>query len=110
MSVKLLTITLLVFVVYVSATKKSVFENIVKRACGADEFTCKNNIGCADKIWVCDAELDCLDGSDEDGCPTDCSHANMYKCANSKCIPRIYLCDGDNDCGDGSDEATCPSG
>ncbi|XP_059153814.1 low-density lipoprotein receptor-like [Physella acuta] len=111
MSVKLLTITLLAFVVCANASKKSVrtFGSIVKRTCLDDQFTCKD-MECAEASWVCDSERDCLDGSDEAGCPTDCSHQNQFKCANGKCITRVYVCDGDNDCGDRSDEANCPSG
>ncbi|XP_059153269.1 low-density lipoprotein receptor-related protein 8-like [Physella acuta] len=105
MSVKLLTITLLVFVVCVHAGKKS----IVKRACPANTFTCRDNSGCTLSVYVCDTERDCPDGSDEFGCPTDCSHPHQFKCSNGKCIPHIYVCDGDNDCGDQSDER-CPSG
>ncbi|XP_067683258.1 very low-density lipoprotein receptor-like [Haliotis asinina] len=74
--------------------------------CPASEFKCDSH-DCIEVDWLCDSEKDCLDGSDEKNCATDCSGKNQFKCANGKCIPRTYHCDKDNDCGDNSDENEC---
>jgi low-density lipoprotein receptor len=84
--------------------------------------------------WQCDAELDCLDGSDEDDCALfQCAsgeeqvperyHCNLvrncldgsdevgcptFTCDSGELIPEAYECDTDSDCADGSDEAGCP--
>lgn len=83
-------------------------------ACTAQQFQC-TNMNCVESDWVCDTEDDCGDGSDEMGCPTDCSGPNQLLCGNGQCITREFQCDGDNDCGDNTDEkdchkVTCPFG
>jgi hypothetical protein len=51
--------------------------------------------------YVCDAENDCLDGSDE----VDCEY---FVCSNGRSIAESKVCNGLRDCVDGSDEHGCP--
>lgn len=56
---------------------------------------------------VCDGEVDCKDGSDEEDCAAECK-AEEFLCAHGKrCIPKEQVCDGQNDCQDRSDEMNC---
>ena len=58
---------------------------------------------CADgtsiyKIWQCDGENDCLDGSDEENCNAlplrKCDENTEFMCKNSHvCIPKYWTCD-----------------
>jgi Low-density lipoprotein receptor domain class A len=63
---------------------------------------------CIDKQWVCDGNMDCVDGEDEANCH------NVTNLADFKCggqfIPTGWLCDGEQDCEDGSDEKNCKLG
>ena len=73
------------------------------KTCSQDEFRC-NDGKCIAPKFVCDLDLDCLDGSDEASCPMPtCGPAN-FQCNSSMCIPQLWACDGDPDCDDGSDE------
>ena len=75
---------------------------------GEPAFTC----GSGEQILEsskCDFQDDCMDGSDEVGCP------NVFMCMNGAKIPEGFKCDGELDCcegepncGDMSDEAGCP--
>jgi len=42
-------------------------------------FTCGDG-GCALQAWTCDGDLDCEDGSDEEGCRTHYAFNNQLLC------------------------------
>ena len=62
---------------------------------------------------MCDNNLDCTDGSDEnpvvcdEECPDDYFQCSLHRF----CIPSRFVCDGDYDClvNDTSDEENCKS-
>lgn len=61
-------------------------------------------------VWVCDADADCADGSDEGAaCATRRCARTEFRCASGRCVPREWLCDGEPDCPGGEDEAQCPA-
>lgn len=68
--------------------------------------------------WVCDGDIDCQDGLDEEGCTgqINCDTVSQFQCRN-RCIPVQWACDGEEDCNGGEDEVTamcekmlCPPG
>ena len=85
------------------------FISVVDNTCAPSAFTCGHG-ECIPAHWKCDKQSDCVDGSDEQNCPsqapTSCP-ASFFTCDNHLCIPRSWLCDTDNDCADGSDEKNC---
>ncbi|XP_059177964.1 low-density lipoprotein receptor-related protein 8-like [Physella acuta] len=101
MSVKLLAITLLVFVVYINTDAKGIIE--WPENCNEDYFMCPNG-GCFPNLFRCNSLNDCGDNSDEEDCPPDCGHENAFRCTNGQCIPSFYVCDGRPHCYDTSDE------
>ncbi|PVD30337.1 hypothetical protein C0Q70_09601 [Pomacea canaliculata] len=73
---------------------------------GEHKFHCKNG-KCVSRSFICDAENDCGDNSDEVDCRGTCRE-DQFQCADGiKCISANWECDGDNDCGDKSDELHC---
>uniref|UniRef100_A0A914DZH1 EGF-like domain-containing protein n=1 Tax=Acrobeloides nanus TaxID=290746 RepID=A0A914DZH1_9BILA len=73
-------------------------------ACGGDDAKCIS------KLWYCDGEKDCGDGSDEPGveiCGQRICPVGEFQCNNHNCTRPFQLCDGQDDCGDGSDEVDC---
>ncbi|RWS22323.1 basement membrane-specific heparan sulfate proteoglycan core protein-like isoform X5, partial [Leptotrombidium deliense] len=82
--------------------------NITRTKCRSDDqMQCKDG-SCIDSIRVCDAHIDCVDGSDEIGCPygRDCKD-DEFRCANGDCIQSHNRCNNERDCSDGSDELNC---
>uniref|UniRef100_A0A3B5MAA9 Uncharacterized protein n=1 Tax=Xiphophorus couchianus TaxID=32473 RepID=A0A3B5MAA9_9TELE len=77
--------------------------------CKADQARCQSG-ECISRIFICDGERDCQDGSDELRCgtPSPCE-PNEFKCKNGRCALKLWRCDGDNDCDDNSDETNCPT-
>lgn len=86
------------------------FVFVVDNSCASSAFTCGHGGECIPAQWRCDKQNDCMDGSDEQNCPTHAPTscpASLFTCDNNLCISRTWLCDTDNDCGDGSDERNC---
>ncbi len=90
--------------------------------CPATAFACADGSGCVPGYEVCNAQLACTDGSDEepglclpprrwrfliggggggggDRCP--------FRCANGHCRATDVVCSGSDGCGDDSDERLC---
>ncbi|UYV71548.1 SORL1, partial [Cordylochernes scorpioides] len=74
--------------------------------CNVGYFACKSG-GCMPNSWICDLEMDCIDGSDEQNCPNVTCNEGDFKCKNGRCIKGAFVCDFDDDCKDGSDEENC---
>ncbi|XP_043922260.1 SCO-spondin-like [Protopterus annectens] len=77
---------------------------VIRKPCSEYEFPCGSG-ECTPLGWVCDNEMDCSDGSDEDTCNRTCA-LNEFQCQYSKeCIHDVQLCDGIPQCRDQSDES-----
>ena len=77
--------------------------------CKAGQFQCKKTRRCIPEKWKCDNDNDCLDNSDEVGCPVvrTCGNDSFQCVTNQNCIPKKWRCDGHKDCHDESDEKNC---
>lgn len=75
--------------------------------CGISEFRCKNG-QCISHSLHCDGSRDCLDHSDEEGCPAAgplrCPPGEVACPRSGECVLAEWICDHDLDCKDGSDE------
>uniref|UniRef100_A0A9L0IKU4 Low-density lipoprotein receptor-related protein 2 n=1 Tax=Equus asinus TaxID=9793 RepID=A0A9L0IKU4_EQUAS len=75
--------------------------------CDSEHFRCENG-HCIPASWRCDGTKDCLDDSDETGCPPSSCQSGQFKCqSEGVCIPHSWVCDDEHDCEDGSDEQHC---
>ncbi|KAH9524257.1 hypothetical protein Btru_053959 [Bulinus truncatus] len=79
-------------------------DGIAVSYCPRNGFHCSLTNSCIALDLVCNAENDCLGGTDEFNCSSDCSGANMFRCNDDQCIPRYRVCDDQIDCHDSSDE------
>jgi len=50
--------------------------------CEEDQFQCKNG-HCIPLRWHCDADADCIDGSDEESCDISGEYACLFDCVVS---------------------------
>ena len=71
--------------------------------CSSNEFQCVNG-ECIGSTFRCDSDINCIDGSDEDGCT--CLTVEL-PCSSGECVSSGNLCNGKNDCSDGKDERFC---
>ncbi|XP_072243174.1 vitellogenin receptor Yl [Leuresthes tenuis] len=77
-----------------------------QKKCNLGSKLCKDGSECISYSHVCDGEIDCKDGSDED-CESGCSET-QFQCAHGKlCIDKDQVCDGVSQCQDHSDEQQC---
>lgn len=74
--------------------------------CKPAEFTCTSGSpACIPLQWRCDGQAECIDHSDEIGCP-ECG-PKQFKCRNNGCVNGTLVCDGVKHCEDSSDELNC---
>ncbi|XP_024294925.1 very low-density lipoprotein receptor-like isoform X3 [Oncorhynchus tshawytscha] len=74
--------------------------------CNLGTKPCKDGSECILYQHVCDGEVDCRDGSDED-CTVTCTKGQFLCAHGKKCIDQRQVCDGVAQCQDRSDEVDC---
>ncbi|CAK6975811.1 SCO-spondin isoform X5 [Scomber scombrus] len=74
-------------------------------ACRSYEYECATGGQCVPQAWRCDGETDCMDGSDEQQCPTPCGPGQVPCLSGDQCVDYQQLCDGTPHCRDSSDES-----
>jgi hypothetical protein len=100
-------------VVAASPTLTAAYECILEAYMAA--IACESNATCEPEVsftcdggtevpqyWVCNGYPECVDGTDEVGCPPP------FVCDGDYSIPSNWICDGYGDCYDGTDELDCP--
>ncbi|XP_076282536.1 vitellogenin receptor-like isoform X2 [Lasioglossum baleicum] len=71
-------------------------------------FPCDNNTRCISSAFVCDGEIECYDGADEENCIYRMVKCDTFRCNDGYCIRNEWVCDGFPDCpADTSDEENC---
>ena len=72
-------------------------------------FKCRNNY-CVPLSLVCNGELDCSSGEDEEGCGDGVVCRGLLQCSTSRvCVHPDNICDGIPDCINDDDEILCNS-
>ncbi|XP_052334564.1 very low-density lipoprotein receptor-like isoform X4 [Oncorhynchus keta] len=75
--------------------------------CNLGTKPCKDGSECILYQHVCDGEVDCRDGSDEEDCTVTCTKGQFLCAHGKKCIDQRQVCDGVAQCQDRSDEVDC---
>ena len=76
--------------------------------CPVRQFTC-DKYKCIPLSYRCDQEEDCVDGTDEAGCPRLCDPDQFYCFADDVCIDQSLVCNGNttDGCSDSEEEIRC---
>ncbi|XP_008323120.1 low-density lipoprotein receptor-related protein 2-like isoform X2 [Cynoglossus semilaevis] len=79
-------------------------------ACIAPSVLCPGSSICISESRLCDTQIDCPDGFDEQECVFQCQNKDDFLCRDKrKCVSSFMVCDGRAHCPDGSDEIKCQS-